>query len=163
MTKKKPDIITFYNRTKTGVDLVDQYCQNYNVARNTKRWPMVIFYNLLNVAAINALCIYKANHTENIKIKRIDFLQDLSWELIKPQIQFRSTIETLPIELRRRAKILLGEKDTVAIETERPDGSRGRCYDCGRTRDKTTRRWCCKCKKWMCGDHLKDICKNCVL
>lgn len=59
--KKKPDIITFYNRTKTGVDLVDQYCQNYNVARNTKRWEMVIFYNLLNVAAINALCIYKAN------------------------------------------------------------------------------------------------------
>ncbi|KAL4126047.1 hypothetical protein QTP88_010279 [Uroleucon formosanum] len=128
--------------TKTGVDLVDQYCQNSNVARNTKRWPMVIFYNLLNVAAINALCIYKANHTENIKIKRIDFLQDLSWELIKPQIQFRSTIETLPIELRRRAKILLGEKDTVAIETERPDGSRGRCYDYGRARDKTTRRWC---------------------
>jgi len=101
--------------------LVDQYCQNYNVARNTKRWPMVIFYNLLNVAAINALCIYKANYTENIKIKRIDFLQDLSWELIKPQIQFRSTIETLPIEVRRRAKILLGEKDTVAIETERPN------------------------------------------
>ncbi|XP_050063261.1 piggyBac transposable element-derived protein 4-like [Aphis gossypii] len=161
--KKKPDIITFYNRTKTGVDLVDQYCQNYNVARNTKRWPMVVFYNLLNVAAINALCIYKSNNMGNIKIKRIDFLQNLSWELIKPQIKLRSTIETLPIELRRRAKLLLGEKETTVTETEKPDGSRGRCYDCGRARDKTTRRWCCKCKKWMCGDHLKDICKNCVL
>lgn len=53
--KKKPDIITFYNWTKIGVDLVDQLCQNYNVARNTKRWPMDVFYNLLNVAAINAL------------------------------------------------------------------------------------------------------------
>ncbi|XP_025203850.1 piggyBac transposable element-derived protein 4-like [Melanaphis sacchari] len=51
----------------------------------------------------------------------------------------------IPIEHRRRAKILLGEKDTTAIETERSDGSRGRCYDCGRARDKTTRRWCCKC------------------
>lgn len=40
--KKKPDIITFYNRTTTDIDLVDQYCQNYNVARNTRRWPMVI-------------------------------------------------------------------------------------------------------------------------
>jgi len=116
--KKKLDIITFYNRTKTGVDLVDQYCQNYNVARNTKRWPMVVFYNLLNVAAINALCVYKSNNMENIKIKRIDFLQNLSWELIKPQIKLRSTIETLPIELRRRSKPFLGEKETTVTEKE---------------------------------------------
>lgn len=79
---------------------------------------MVIFYNLLNVVAINALCIYKTNHLKNIKIKRIDFLQNLSWELIKPQIQLRSIIETLPSELRRRAKLLLEEKDTPVTETE---------------------------------------------
>lgn len=34
---------TFYNKTKFGVDLVDQLCQNYDVARNLKRWPMLIF------------------------------------------------------------------------------------------------------------------------
>jgi len=50
-------------------------------------------------------------------------------------------METLPIELRRRAKLLLGEKETTVTEGERPDGSRGRCYDCGRARDKTTRRY----------------------
>lgn len=28
---------------------------------------------------------------------------------------------------------------------------------------KITRTWCSKCKKWMYGDHLKDICENRVL
>lgn len=33
---KKPEMITFYNKTKIGVDLVDQLCEKYNVARNTR-------------------------------------------------------------------------------------------------------------------------------
>ena len=41
---KKPEMITFYNRTKIGVDILDQLCAKYNVARNTRRWPMVIFF-----------------------------------------------------------------------------------------------------------------------
>jgi len=32
--KKKPDIITFYNQTKCGVDRLDQMCSLYDVARN---------------------------------------------------------------------------------------------------------------------------------
>jgi len=59
---KKPEMITFYNKTKIGVDLVDQLYEKYNVARNTRRWPMVIFYDLLNISAINVICIYKANN-----------------------------------------------------------------------------------------------------
>lgn len=34
--KQKPDIISFYNNTKYGVDVVDQMCAQYNVARNTR-------------------------------------------------------------------------------------------------------------------------------
>ena len=41
---KKPEMTTFYNRTKIGVDILDQLCAKYNVARNTRRWPMVIFW-----------------------------------------------------------------------------------------------------------------------
>lgn len=50
--KKKPEIISFYNVTKGGVDSADQLCSNYNVARNTRRWPMVILYGVLNIAGI---------------------------------------------------------------------------------------------------------------
>ena len=50
---RKPDIVTFYNATKGGVDTVDQMSSLYNCARNTRRWLMVIFYRLLNIAGIN--------------------------------------------------------------------------------------------------------------
>ena len=42
---KKPEMITFYNSTKGGVDVVDEMCATYNCARNTRRWPMVVFYS----------------------------------------------------------------------------------------------------------------------
>lgn len=38
--KRKPSIITFYNSTKSGVDVVDKY----DVSRNTKRCPLTIFF-----------------------------------------------------------------------------------------------------------------------
>lgn len=60
--KQKQEMITFYNKTKIGVDLVDQLCQKYNVTRINRRWAMVIFYDLLNISAINTICIYKANN-----------------------------------------------------------------------------------------------------
>lgn len=84
----------------------------------------------------------------------------MSWQLIKPQIQLRFTIEIIPVEFQRHAKLLLGEKDTTVTESKIPDESRGRSYQCRWACDKTTRRLYCKCKKWMCGDHLKDICTS---
>nr|CAI5836583.1 unnamed protein product [Callosobruchus analis] len=57
----KPERVTFYNKTKVGVDIVDQPCQKNNVQRSTRRLPMLLFYNLLNLAAINSFCIYKHN------------------------------------------------------------------------------------------------------
>ena len=37
---QKPEIITDYNKTKGGVDTVDQLCKTYTVKRSTRRWPM---------------------------------------------------------------------------------------------------------------------------
>ena len=44
---QKPKILRYYNSTKGGVDVNDQLCAMYNVARRTKRWPMVMFYLLM--------------------------------------------------------------------------------------------------------------------
>lgn len=35
--KRKPDIITFYSKTKGGVDKVDEMKQNYTVSRKSAR------------------------------------------------------------------------------------------------------------------------------
>ena len=58
---KKPEIIHTYNATKGAVDTFDQMCQNMCANRKTKRWPMCIFYNMINMACINSYVIYSHN------------------------------------------------------------------------------------------------------
>lgn len=50
---KKPEIITFYNVTKGGVDVADRLKSEYSVTRISNRWPVTIFCSLLNIGAIN--------------------------------------------------------------------------------------------------------------
>ena len=53
--KERPEIIKFY-KTKIGVDLVDQMVGTYTCRRQTRRWLLKLFFNLLDVAALNAKC-----------------------------------------------------------------------------------------------------------
>jgi hypothetical protein len=99
---RKPQMILSYNATKSGVDVVDKLCATYNVARNVRRWPMVIFFALLNVAGINAEVIHFFNSTPNPNTsRRRFFLKTLSNELCLEQLQRRSTqTRGMPTELQ---------------------------------------------------------------
>lgn len=154
----QPEIVTQYNKTKIGVDLVDQLCEKYNVARNTRRWPMVIFYDFLIISGINALCIYKANHPKE-KLSRCEFIDRFAWELIKPQIEARSTISSLPVEVKKRARVLLGQEAILPSSSVPPrlENYVGRCHICPRNRNKSSRRACRKCSKYACKEHMTDI------
>ena len=59
--KNKPQIVLDYNDTKGGVDTADQLVRIYSVLRKVKRWPVVCFFNLLDIAALNALIIWIMN------------------------------------------------------------------------------------------------------
>ncbi|KAJ4425394.1 hypothetical protein ANN_28009 [Periplaneta americana] len=52
--KKLPETVMFYNETKCGVDIVDQMSRLYTVKYRCRRWPMQVFFNVLDLAAINA-------------------------------------------------------------------------------------------------------------
>ena len=56
--QQKPETITFYNQTKCGVDVVDKMCVTNNVARNCRRWPLVI-YILIFKLNINITCFFQ--------------------------------------------------------------------------------------------------------
>lgn len=73
----KAEIITFYNLTKGGVDTLDQLRATYDVARNTRRWPMVIFYSLLNVAGMNSQIIY-INNDPTTTCSRREYLKEVA-------------------------------------------------------------------------------------
>lgn len=156
--KKKPEIITFYNSTKGGVDTVDEMCGRYDTGSSCKRWPLAIFFYMLNITGINSQIIYIANNP-NIKIKRRIFLRNLAMELIKPAIAKRAASTFLPREIRIKAATISGQQ--LRIETTEREGSSGRCFFCPRAKDRKTKNSCGKCNKWICKDHLKQICLDC--
>ena len=59
ITKKKPETVTFYNKTKCGVDIADQMARQYTVKAGTRRWSVAVFYKILDFACINAYVLYK--------------------------------------------------------------------------------------------------------
>ena len=77
--KNKPETIIFYNKTKFGVDVTDQMARKYTVKSCSQRWPLQIFFNILDLAAINAWVLYNETCGENISRK--DFLFPLPEEL----------------------------------------------------------------------------------
>nr|CAI5820341.1 unnamed protein product [Callosobruchus analis] len=93
---QKPEINLFYNTMKCGVDIVDKMASSYNVARNTKRWPLVIFYGLLNVASINAFVLLRHNRptSDTIKARRL-FIKSLGKEMVSEYMSTRMSTSGL--------------------------------------------------------------------
>lgn len=161
--EQKPQMITYYNRTKNGVDLVDKMCSLYDVSRNSRRWPLTVFYDLLNLSALNAICIYTAN--KNVAtVERREFLIDLSLAWMKPLAHRRLEKKNLPRNLSFKIKDFLGISNVESQPTNSGTtrkSSVGRCFDCGRARNRSTRKTCNTCSKFICPDHYKIVCMSC--
>lgn len=156
----KPEIITDYNNTKGGVDVVDRLCANYNVARNTKRWPIVIFYSLVNVAGINSQVVYSSNNP-SATVSRRSFLRNLAFELTQPHLKERATIEKLPISLKSRLREICNITEAPASSNPIVNNQTGRCAICSTKKNRKTRYYCRKCSKFMCLEHIVVVCDEC--
>uniref|UniRef100_A0A1B6LLL4 PiggyBac transposable element-derived protein domain-containing protein n=1 Tax=Graphocephala atropunctata TaxID=36148 RepID=A0A1B6LLL4_9HEMI len=154
---QKPTIITFYNMTKGGVDVVDRLKSEYSVTRVSNRWPFTVFGGLLNVGAVNAQIIYKTN-TGELKQRRV-FLTELAKELIKPHMTRRASIQTLPTNLREKIRYLTsGQRQ---ITPARPQEERARCSYCPVRKNRFTTKTCSSCGRKLCGDHIKTTIYKC--
>ena len=58
--KAKPESV-MYNNTKYGVDVPDQMARAYSVRG---RWPVVVFYNILDLPGINACILFKEHQQQ---------------------------------------------------------------------------------------------------
>ena len=90
LAKKKPTVVLFCNSTKSVVDIVDRMVRTYSCKRMTRRWPVTLFYNMIDVRAINAFIVWPAlngeNSSANIK-KRRAFQIQLGKELAGIKVQ----------------------------------------------------------------------------
>ena len=88
------------------VDTFDQMCSNYSVARISSRWPMRIFYGMLDQSGVNSNIIYNLNPNFDSMVRK-DFLRELGFDLIKPHLRTRLQIPTLRIVNREMIRNIL--------------------------------------------------------
>ena len=142
-SKRIPETIRFYNSTKFGVDVADQMARKYSVKSKSCRWPLQVFFNILDLAGINAWILYKETTGENIS--RQEFLFQLASELgdaytkskEKQLLPTPSTSTDLCVRKTCQIKFCKGYKTTKI---------------------------CSKCEKYVCGKctfQTKLICKQC--
>ncbi|XP_029995668.1 piggyBac transposable element-derived protein 4-like isoform X2 [Sphaeramia orbicularis] len=96
---KKPTIILDYNKNKGGVDNLDNLTATYTCQRMTRRWPVIVFYNILDVSAYNAFVLWTHIHqgwNSTKQNKRRMFLEELGNSLVKPHIERRERVPRDP-------------------------------------------------------------------
>lgn len=153
--QQKPEVNTFYNLTKGGVDVVDQLKSTYSVSRFCCRWPLRIFFTILDVAAINSNIVYKSN-TGVVEDRRIH-LRKLAEALIKPLLVRRSSIKTLPVNIRRMLKEYL---NLPQMEQNR-EATPGFCAFCPRRKNRKSKKRCVSCSVAICTEHTTFSCLTC--
>ena len=79
LRKRKVNVVHHYNQKKVGVDIVDQMAKFYSIKAPTRRWLMLVLYNVVNLASINNLILYKSINKSNVS--RRDFLKKLMEEV----------------------------------------------------------------------------------
>ena len=141
----KPTVITDYNKHKGGVDTLDENCEEFNCLRKTNRWPIIINYNLINVATNNAFIVMRSSGKCD---KKTNFLKQLSFQLAQPYVSKR--------KLKGETKLLAEKMGFItACGSTTSDTAqrikRGRCYRCA----KHTRLACIVCRRRVCPQHRK--------
>lgn len=154
----KPSIITFYNHTKGGVDVVDELKSNYSVSRTSHRWPLTLFFSLLNIGGINSQIIYEAN--TNNKSSRRNFLKILAKDLVQEILLRRNEIQSLPRNLKLRIGEILQipQQHVEAAANFTP----GRCHLCSSKKNRKTSTQCKTCTKFICREHTIPSCTSCA-
>jgi hypothetical protein len=91
---RKPEVILAYNEDKGGVDIVDKMIDTYRTKVTSNRWPMAVFYTILDIAALNAFVVWlnknKAWMQKKGGQRRRLFLHELGTNLVLPWVEQRS-------------------------------------------------------------------------
>ena len=152
-TKKRPNVVLFYNKNKVGVDVVDQMVRQHSTRCATRRWPVGVWSNVLDLAALNAWILYKKSTSS--KISRKKFILQLVEELRCCYVQSLQT---------RRSP-----EETAELENNSP-ATKKRKKRHGNRCNNVTITICRTCKMPTCGKCAVDqtklvivVCKRCEI
>ena len=155
--EKKAEVILYYNRIKSGVDILDRMVRTYICQRMTRRWPVALFYNMIDVSAVNAYVVWQQLRGENNRIickKRRKFL-------IRLRKEFAGMSSDLSVQNRRAIQPQSNRKRTAATENQTTKAKKAKCYHCERSKDRKCRQGCNACNNSICQEHSQVICMQC--
>lgn len=144
--KKLPEPVKYYNATKSGVDNIDQMARLYSTKVSCRRWPLQVFYNVLDLAVVNSVIVYR--EVTGTRISRREFLLNLMKELgncndVEDCNEDHDGYEDVSSSKKRK---------TCQIHTCKKNKTNDTCF---------------KCKKYVCGKCTQStqkrvICKLCT-
>ena len=87
----KTEAHMFYNAAKGGTDAFDQRCAITSCSRRTSRWPMAVFFQMVNIAMNNAFILYSERPVEQNKIykHKADYLHKVAYRMCRPWAIFK--------------------------------------------------------------------------
>ena len=74
------------------MDIADQMARQYTVKAGTRRWPVAVFYNILDLACISAYVLCKKKTGD--AISRKNFMFQLATELREAHVQGKTAPPT---------------------------------------------------------------------
>ena len=128
---------------------MDDNIDEFSFLRKTERWPMVINYNLINVAVNNGFIFFK--HRNNMQ--KTELLNQLTIKLCENHVQKRIIKFSTEIFLFAR-RLQFGIPQNIRVA--RPQSGMGRCY-CG----KQSQSFCSTCKMPSSEANKMSSCSNC--
>lgn len=158
----RPVIVQNYNSTKSGVDTFDQMCSNMSCNRKTRRWPLCVFYDMINMASINSYVIYTYNTLKKGQkpVSRFQYMIELSQSLGEPWMRQRFASPTLRRNIRQDIAQILKIPTTEDVPTHQ-ERKRKICFYCPSKKRRMTTTYCQNCKLAICGEHRGEICTEC--
>lgn len=158
----KPFIVEHYNQTKGGVDAFDQMCSVVSCSRKTKRWPMCIFFGLLNMAGINSWVTYNLylRNKNGTKISRSSFLAEVHKDLVTPHLERRLMLPTLQRSLKSMISEIL--KKEPLPDHPPINNTRTTCKICPTKKRRMTTNHCIHCRQAYCNEHRGNVCCKCT-
>lgn len=186
--KSKPTIVLDYNSHKSGVEKFDQMLAEYRMNRANRRWPVVLFFDLIDFVCQAAWVIFclKFPHNAIMKSKdRREFLYILGKELLSPLIQsprsscrykfytqsLKECVDSQTSSLPLGPTNVDAVPSTSAITTTDTIESipclirsvKRRCFYCPRSQDRKVSSKCYYCDVCVCNQHSTQyfVCKRC--
>ena len=145
---------------------MDQMTHTFTTKRKSKRWPMVYFFNILNLASIAARVVFKCefpvdtlSHEEN----RQRFNLTVARSLVMAQVELRATFPSHHEIIRQNIACVLTslcpepqlapqQPPAKAAKTDRSAKKQKRCSYCHAKKDRKTKTVCNTCERHICQD-----------